>query len=282
MNTVHDIREMQRIADAHRVAGRRIGFVPTMGFLHEGHLSLIRTAKAQSDVVVVSIFVNPTQFGAGEDLDRYPRDLVRDAELAERAGCDTLFVPQEGAMYPPGFGTAVQCDGVSSALEGASRPGHFRGVTTVVAKLFNIVKPHVAVFGQKDAQQALILKKMTEELNFDIALLIAPTVRESDGLAMSSRNAYLGAADRTAALSISRGLRAAEVEYGNGERSAETLRRTVERDVRLAGLAIDYIALVDAGTLEPMEMLDARPALLAVAARAGATRLIDNVVLQER
>ncbi|MBL0174552.1 MAG: pantoate--beta-alanine ligase [Ignavibacteria bacterium] len=281
MNTVHDIREMQRLADAHRAAGRRIGFVPTMGFLHDGHLSLITAAKAQCDVVVVSIFVNPTQFGAGEDLDRYPRDLARDAALAERAGCDTLFVPEEGAMYPPGYGTAVDCNGVASTLEGASRPGHFRGVTTVVAKLFNIVKPHVAVFGQKDAQQALILKKMSEELNFDVDLQIAPTVRESDGLAMSSRNAYLDASDRAAALSISRGLREAEAQYRNGERSADTLRRTVEHEMRLAGLTIDYVALVDARTLEEMEMLE-RPALLAVAARAGSTRLIDNVVLQER
>lgn len=282
MNIVTDITEMQRLADAHRASGRRIGFVPTMGYLHEGHLSLIAAAKERSDAVVVSIFVNPTQFGKGEDLAKYPRDLARDAALAERAGCDTLFVPEEAAMYPPGYGTSVCCDGVSSLLEGAFRPGHFDGVTTVVAKLFNIVKPHVAVFGQKDAQQAVILEKMCTDMNYDLAFVVAPTVREPDGLAMSSRNTYLSPGQRAAALSISRGLRGASALYGDGERSAAVLRRAVEREIAEAGLGVDYVALVDARTLEALETLGPDRALLAVAARAGTTRLIDNVVLQER
>jgi pantoate--beta-alanine ligase len=282
MNIVTDITDMQRLADSHRLAGRRIGFVPTMGYLHEGHLSLIAAARERSDVVVVSIFVNPAQFGKGEDLARYPRDLARDSALAERAGCDTLFVPEEAAMYPAGYGTAVQCVGVASLLEGAFRPGHFDGVTTVVAKLFNIVKPHVAVFGQKDAQQAVILEKMTTDMNFDLAFVVAPTVRESDGLAMSSRNTYLSTEQRIAALSISRGLLGAAALHRDGERMAEVLRNAVAQEIAEAGLAIDYVALVDASTLETIGTLGPDRALLAVAARAGTTRLIDNVVLQER
>ena len=196
--------------------------------------------------------------------------------------CDTLFVPEEAGMYPVGYGSVVRCEGVSDLLEGAFRPGHFDGVTTVVAKLFNIVKPHVAVFGQKDAQQAIILRKMSSELNFDLEFVVAPTVREPDGLAMSSRNTYLSPAERASALSISRGLRRADALHHSGERRAGILRRSVEREIEGAGLGIDYVALVDASTLEALETVGPAAALLAVAARAGTTRLIDNIVLQER
>jgi pantoate--beta-alanine ligase len=277
---IESIPQMQRAADALRSSGKRIGFVPTMGALHEGHLDLIRTAAQGCDTIVVSIFVNPSQFGKGEDLSRYPRDLQRDRDMAAGAGCDILFVPDAAAMYPEGACSWVQVDGLSTVLEGAFRPTHFRGVTTVVAALFNIVKPHLAVFGQKDAQQALIIRRMVHDLHIDVELHIAPTRRENDGLAMSSRNTYLSVSERAEALAISRSLQLAEAGFRNGERNAQVLRDLVESELRAGGIGtVDYIALVDAETLENLKSINQRSALLAIAARVGTTRLIDNTIL---
>jgi pantoate--beta-alanine ligase len=278
---VESIPQMQRLADELRVDGKRIGFVPTMGALHEGHLDLIRIAARSCDIVVVSIFVNPSQFGKGEDLSRYPRDLDHDREMAADAGCGILFVPDADAMYPDGACTWVQVDGLSAELEGSFRPTHFRGVTTIVAALFNIVKPHLAVFGQKDAQQALIIRRMVRDLHIDVELIIAPTRREKDGLAMSSRNTYLSVSERVEALAISRSLKLAEARFHSGERSAEALRDLVDTELRAGGVSnVDYVALVDAENLQPLERIDQRSALLAIAARVGTTRLIDNTILK--
>lgn len=281
MITITSVTAMQREADRLRSEGRRIGFVPTMGFLHEGHLDLLRLCRLHADVVVMSIFVNPTQFGAGEDFTRYPRDPERDARLAEDAGCDILFVPEANEVYPPGARTWVQVEGPDAVLEGAFRPTHFRGVTTVVAMLFHMVKPHCAVFGQKDAQQALIIRRMVRDLHMDVELHIAPTRREADGLAMSSRNTYLSESERTEALAISRSLRLAESYVQGGGRDAEAIIRMVTGELRRGGALLpDYVALVDADTLEAIDRLGTAPALLAIAARIGRTRLIDNTILR--
>lgn len=281
MRHLTHVREMQREADRLRAAGMRIGFVPTMGFLHEGHLDLIRRCRELCDTVMVSIFVNPTQFAAGEDLQRYPRDLARDAALAEGAGCDILFVPVAEEVYPPGACTWVQVDGLSSTLEGEFRPTHFRGVTTVVTMLFHMVKPHVAVFGQKDAQQALLIRRMVRDLHMDISLEIVPTRREPDGLAMSSRNTYLSESGRTAALAISRSLRLAEQYVAGGGRDTDAILAAVRAELlRNGNVSIDYAALVDAETLEHITEISTRPALLAIAAHVETTRLIDNTILR--
>jgi pantoate--beta-alanine ligase len=279
MNTITTVQQMQCWSDAARARGQRIGFVPTMGYLHAGHLSLVAAARRCSDVVVASIFVNPLQFGANEDLDRYPRDIERDTRSLSAAGADVLFLPAVKEMYPEGFQTTVTAERVTRGLCGASRPTHFQGVTTVVAKLFNMVKPHVAVFGQKDFQQLVAIRRMTADLNFDIQIIGAPIVREADGLAMSSRNAYLSAPERQAALCLSKALHAAAAAVERG--TTDTLRilgtaRRVITDEPLARL--DYAALVDPETLEDVTTVRT-PALLALAVHIGKTRLIDNRIV---
>jgi pantoate--beta-alanine ligase len=268
------------LADARR-AGQTIGLVPTMGYLHEGHLSLIRAARSECDLVVMSLFVNPTQFGPGEDLDRYPRDEERDLRLAGEAGADLVFVPGVEEVYPDGFATGVEVGGpLTRVLDGDPErrgPEHFRGVTTVVAKLFNVVGPDVAFFGQKDAQQAVVVRRMARDLDFPVRIEVMPTVREADGLAMSSRNAYLEPADRERAMALSRALAAAErgARVGSLGMGLEAARRELEG----AGIEPEYLEARDAETLEPVHALAERPVLVAVAARVGAARLIDNVLI---
>lgn len=280
MKVVTSVPAMQRLASAWRRQGRRIGLVPTMGYLHEGHLSLVRLAKKKSDIIVVSLFVNPTQFGPKEDLKRYPRDLKRDKRLAQGAGCDVLFVPKDKDMYPSGYATYVTVEGLSGVLCGRSRPGHFRGVTTVVAKLFNIVKPHLTIFGQKDAQQALIIQRMTRDLDFDARILVAPIVREKDGLAMSSRNVYLSPEERKQARVLSQALQKAKRMVAKGERRASVIKRTIVGMIRrMKDAVIDYVDVVHPDTLEGLVTLKDR-ALIALAVKFGSTRLIDNTLIK--
>ncbi|HEY6047267.1 MAG TPA: pantoate--beta-alanine ligase [Pyrinomonadaceae bacterium] len=263
-----------------REENRAIGFVPTMGALHEGHLSLIHEARARCDVVVVSVFVNPTQFGPAEDFSAYPRDLTRDASLLAEYNVDYVFAPPVEEIYPPGFSTYISVEGLTDKLEGASRPGHFRGVTTVVGILLNIVRPDFAFFGQKDAQQAIVVKRMVHDLAFPTEIVVAPTVREETGLAMSSRNNYLTADEKRAATVLNRALAEANVAFEAGERNAARLIEIVRTMIDHEPLArVDYINLNDAESLEGLEWLDERPALLSLAAFVGKTRLIDNVVL---
>ena len=279
MEIVRRAHSMKEIARQARSKGRRVGFVPTMGYLHDGHLSLIRRVKEMSDVVVVSIFVNPSQFGPGEDLASYPRDLARDADLCVAEGVDIVFAPDADEVYPAGACTWVEVEGLSARLEGASRPGHFRGVATVVLKLFHIVQPHVVAFGQKDAQQAVIVQRMTRDLLLDTEILVLPIVRDEDGVALSSRNVRLSPTERRAAQAIPRALKAAEVAIENGERDpakvVETARRVLEAE---AILRVDYVELVDTAKLEPVASFEGEM-LLAVAVYAGRTRLIDNIVV---
>ena len=280
MNTITTVQQMQRWSDAARAKGQRIGFVPTMGYLHAGHLSLVAEARRRADFVVASIFVNPLQFGANEDLARYPRDIDRDTQLLTAAGTDVLFLPDMTEMYPEGFQTTVTVDRVTRGLCGTSRPTHFQGVTTVVAKLFNMVKPHVAVFGQKDFQQLVAIRRMASDLNFDIEIVGAPIVREPDGLAMSSRNAYLSGPERQAALCLSKALRAASEQVERGETDALRILGAARRVITDEPLArIDYATLVDPDTLEDITTVRA-PALLALAVNIGKTRLIDNRILK--
>jgi len=277
--------ELRAELAAPRREGRRIGLVPTMGYLHDGHLSLIRAAREACDVVVVSLFVNPAQFGEGEDLDAYPRDEARDAGLAEAAGADLLWAPAAEEIYPEGFDTAVEVGpALTGVLDGDPErrgPEHFRGVTTVVAKLFNCVGPDVAYFGRKDAQQALVIERMTRDLDFPVEIAVMPTVREPDGLALSSRNAYLVDDERVRALAISRGLRAAEERAAQGERSVEAVTEAVREELRSAGIEPEYVEARDARDLSHVAELNGRPVLLAVAARVGGARLIDNTILNE-
>ena len=279
METINTVKDMQHWSDAARTRGQRIGFVPTMGYLHAGHLSLVAEARRRADVVVASIFVNPLQFGANEDLARYPRDIERDSQLLTAAGTDVLFLPDVKEMYPEGFQTTVTVERVTRGLCGASRPTHFQGVTTVVAKLFNMVKAHVAVFGQKDFQQFVAIRRMVVDLNFDIEIVGAPIIREADGLAMSSRNAYLSTPERHAARCLSRALHAAATLAERGEDDALRIlaaaRRVITDEPRAR---LDYAALVDLDTLEDVTTVRA-PALLALAVHIGKTRLIDNCVL---
>ncbi|HVQ59448.1 MAG TPA: pantoate--beta-alanine ligase [Solirubrobacterales bacterium] len=265
-----------------RREGQTIGLVPTMGYLHEGHLSLLHAARAQCDVVVMSLFVNPTQFGPGEDLERYPRDEERDLRLASEAGADFVFAPDVAEVYPEGFASGVEVGGhLTEVLDGdAARrgPEHFRGVTTVVAKLFNIVAPDVAYFGQKDAQQAAVIRRMVRDLDFPVRIEVLPTVREPDGLAMSSRNAYLEPADRERATAISRALAAAEREARAGSLAAGL--DAARRELAAAGIEPEYLEAREAETLAPVAELGQRPVLVAVAARVGAARLIDNVLIE--
>jgi len=257
-----------------------VGLVPTMGYLHEGHLSLIRRAKGECDHVVVSIFVNPTQFGPNEDLSKYPRDLNRDLSLIEPLSVDVVWTPTAEVMYPNGYQTWVQVEALTQPLEGAMRPGHFRGVTTVVAKLFNTVQPHKAYFGQKDAQQAAVIRQMTRDLSYPIEIVVCPIVREADGLAMSSRNKYLEGENRQAALVLSRALNAAKQAYDKGERRAETLRQIMKDVISAEPRAqMQYVSCADYGTLEELETVKGKT-LLSMAVYIGKTRLIDNFVLE--
>ena len=276
MLTVISLSELE---SARRSFSGKVGLVPTMGYLHEGHLSLIRRAREESDHVVVSIFVNPTQFGPKEDLSKYPRDLDRDLGLIEPLGTDLVWMPTAEIMYPQGFQTWVEVETVTRPLEGAMRPGHFRGVTTIVAKLFNGVQPHKAYFGQKDAQQAAVIRQMTRDLNFLIELVICPIVREPDGLAMSSRNVYLNAEERKAATVLYRSLGAARNIYENGERDAEKLRQIMREVLASEPLAqMQYVSCADYDTLEELEIVTGKT-LLSMAVFLGKTRLIDNFVL---
>lgn len=270
---------MQRRALDVKRSGRRLGFVPTMGCLHEGHLSLVKLARSRSDIVVLSIFVNPIQFLAGEDFSRYPRPEERDEALCREAGVDILFYPDREQMYAPDHGTYVEETRLTGGLCGASRPGHFKGVTTVVAKLFNIVLPDVAVFGQKDAQQLRVIQRMVRDLDFPVEILPGPIVREPDGLAMSSRNQYLSPQQRKDALCLRRALQEAETRYQAGERSVKQLRQGIVGVLAGVPVAImDYVEFVDNETLAPVDHVD-RPVLVALAVKIGSTRLIDNIVI---
>jgi pantoate--beta-alanine ligase len=275
--------ELREALDVPRRRGRLIGLVPTMGYFHEGHISLMRRAREDCDIVVVSLFVNPTQFGEGEDLESYPRDEGRDAELATRQGVDLLWIPDAERMYPEGFATAVEVSGeLTDALEGdpgQRGPSHFRGVTTVVAKLFNSVQPDVAYFGRKDAQQAVVIKRMVRDLDFPIRIEVLPTVREDDGLALSSRNAYLDPEERERAAAISRALGAAERAAREGETATSALVEAARNELRSAGIEPEYVEARSAEDLSPIAELNGRPVLMAVAAWVGRARLIDNVVI---
>jgi pantoate--beta-alanine ligase len=256
------------------------GLVPTMGYLHEGHLSLVRQARAENDRVVVSIYVNPTQFSPNEDLDNYPRDLANDLRLLKTEGVDLVFAPHDHAMYPPGFQTFVTVMDVSAPLEGASRPTHFRGVTTIVAKLFNIIQPQRAYFGQKDAQQTVVLKQMVKDLNYNLDLIVCPIVREEDGLAQSSRNKYLSPEQRQAAPVLSRAIQAALAAFEAGERDAESLRKIMRAIISEEPLArIDYVSVADPALLEELDTIR-DSALFSMAVFFGKTRLIDNLLVE--
>jgi len=274
--TVDEVRSAVRAA---RAEGRTIGFVPTMGALHDGHVSLLRRARADSDYVVISVFVNPMQFNDSGDLAAYPRDEARDAAIARDARVDLLFAPDVAEMYPAGFATAVVVERLSEPLEGAVRgPGHFRGVATVVTKLFNIVAPDVAYFGQKDAQQALIVRRIVRDLDLPLRIEVCPTIREPDGLAMSSRNVRLDPTDRVRALALRRGLDAAEAALAAGERDASRVAGAGREAMRACGVEPEYFELVSTDTLQPLERV-AGEVLIAVAARVGPVRLIDNELI---
>ena len=279
MIQVRAVEELLREIGRWRKEGKRVGFVPTMGALHEGHLSLVGIADEHADRVVASVFVNPTQFGPNEDFGRYPRQPERDAGMLEQAGCDLLFLPEVETMYPPGNTVFVDLGSPSEGLEGHFRPGHFRGVATVVALLFNLVQPDVAVFGEKDAQQLAVVRKLVRDLHFPVEIVAAPTIREEDGLAMSSRNAYLTSDERRAAAVLSRSLRAAEAAIAAGERRGDEVRRILSRMLNSEPLArVEYAEVVDAETFQPVETLKGR-LVLPLAVRVGGTRLIDNLQL---
>ena len=280
MRVLRNVAELREALAQPRRGGLRIGLVPTMGALHDGHLSLIAAAREGCDVVVVSLFVNPAQFNERGDLERYPRDEARDAALARAAGADLLFAPSVEEVYPAGFATTVEVLGVSERLEGRARgPEHFRGVSTVVTKLLCMAQPDVAYFGQKDAQQVVVIRRLVADLDLPVAIEALPTVRDPDGLAMSSRNALLSAPERERALSLSAGLREAERLGASGETDAAALTGAVRAELERADVEPEYVELVDAESFEPVARLDG-PALLAVAARVGAVRLIDNVVIR--
>ena len=283
MKVIRRRDDLRRALQSARRDGRTIGLVPTMGYLHEGHLSLLRAARRRCDVVVMSLFVNPAQFGRGEDLESYPRDEARDSELAEREGVDIVYAPPIEEVYPEGFATSVEVGGelteVLCGAPGRRGAGHFRGVTTVVAKLLNSVAPDVAFFGQKDAQQAIVIQRMVRDLDFDVQIEVLPTVREPDGLAMSSRNAYLSSEERRRAAALSRALRAAETVATSGETSPEVALAAARAELEQAGVEPEYLEARDAEGLAPAERLNGRPVLVAVAAQVGRARLIDNLVI---
>jgi len=279
MEIIRDVAKMQKICLDLRREGKRIAFVPTMGFLHEGHVSLLREGRQQGDVLVLSIFVNPTQFGQGEDFESYPRDLTRDAEMARSAGTDLIFAPEARDMYPRGYATYVNVEGLTDTLCGASRPGHFRGVTTVVTKLFTIVQPHIALFGRKDFQQLAVIQRMTADLNLPVEVVGMPIVREADGLAMSSRNVYLSPEQRQQALALIDAIRQASALACEGEVDAANIISAVTgRLNKEADLVIDYVQICHGRTLEKVSTVDCDSVLL-LAVYVGKTRLIDNSFL---
>ncbi|ATW27056.1 pantoate--beta-alanine ligase [Candidatus Formimonas warabiya] len=280
MKIIKTLSEMKSYTAEKRREHQTIGFVPTMGYLHQGHLALMQAARKDCAVVIASIFVNPIQFGIGEDYEEYPRDLTRDGALAESVGVDAIFAPSVGEMYPKGYHTFVHVESLTDYLCGASRPGHFRGVTTVVAKLFNIIQPDLAYFGQKDAQQVTVIERMVEDLNMNVKIVRVPIVREEDGLAMSSRNVYLNPEERKQALVLSRSLAEAKSLVEKGERDAKVAKDRIRDMISQAPLArIDYIEIVDGRTMEPVEILRGK-VLIALAVKFGKTRLIDNVLLE--
>lgn len=280
MRIISEINEMKQIVRELRSQGKTIGFVPTMGYLHEGHLTLMRVAKQRTDFVAASIFVNPLQFGVGEDYEDYPRDLSRDSAMAESAGVDVIFAPSVREMYPKGYATFVEVDGITDRLCGKSRPGHFRGVTTVVTKLFNIVQPDIAFFGQKDAQQSLVLQKMVADLNMNLKIEVVPTVREQDGLAMSSRNSYLNPGERQAALVLSRSLAKAKEIIAAGERSIPVIKQEITGMINQEPLArIDYVEILSVPDLAESDIMQGEN-LIALAVFIGKTRLIDNAIVE--
>jgi len=275
------VKTFEELRDARSKLPDPLGLVPTMGFLHQGHLSLVRRARSECAAVAVSIFVNPTQFGPQEDLDAYPRDLENDLALLEVEGVDLVWAPTNEVMYPPGYQTWVRVDGVTQPLEGARRPGHFRGVTTIVAKLFNGVQPQKAYFGQKDAQQVVVIRQMVHDLNFPLEIVVCPLIREPDGLAMSSRNAYLSHEGRQAATVLSRALEVARSAYDSGERDAEALRQVMIQAIELEPLArLQYVSVAHPDTLDELKKIES-DALFSMAVSIGRTRLIDNFLLRE-
>ncbi|HOQ00437.1 MAG TPA: pantoate--beta-alanine ligase [Acetivibrio clariflavus] len=280
MRLINKISDLKVIIKSNKSMGKTIGFVPTMGYLHEGHLSLAKRSVQENDFTVMSIFVNPTQFGPNEDFERYPRDLERDLALAESVGVDIVFAPSVEEMYPEGYKTYVNVEDITGVLCGRSRPGHFRGVTTVVNKLFNIVEPDKAYFGQKDAQQVVVVKKMVKDLNMNLEVIACPIVREPDGLAMSSRNTYLSSEERKAALILSKSLFEAEELIKQGERSGKKIAEYIEGRIKTEKLAeIDYVEVVSADSLEKLEELKGS-VLIALAVKFGKTRLIDNIIVE--
>jgi pantoate--beta-alanine ligase len=282
METIKDIKEMQTRCMAARSAGQTIAFVPTMGYLHEGHMSLLHEGRKRGDLLVLSIFVNPTQFGQGEDLERYPRDFNRDETMARECDVDLIFYPDTASIYPDGYATYVTVEGpLTNTLEGACRPTHFRGVTTVVTKLFTIVMPHVALFGRKDFQQLAVIRRMAADLNLPVEIVGMPIIRESDGLAMSSRNVYLSASERQQSLSLIDSLNTAASVVRAGERAASTVvAQTVDRLESEPDLEVDYVKICHAETLEEVDEIDQESVML-LAVKLGKTRLIDNSLLVE-
>jgi len=282
MKVISSVKKMQSFSGELRDSGKRIAFVPTMGYFHEGHLQLMKEARKMADSVITSIYVNPTQFGPKEDFSKYPRDFERDHQMAESVGVDVIFYPTDKEMYPAGYQTYVDVEKVTQNLCGLSRPGHFRGVTTVCCKLFNIVKPHVAVFGKKDFQQYVTIRRMVEDLNMDLEIVGVLTIREADGLAMSSRNKYLQKIERPSALTLSKALKLAQKLYAGGERNASVIISKAEKLIAKSPYTlIDYIKICDAETLKDVDTIR-RPAVMALAVKVGATRLIDNHVFGEK
>ncbi len=280
MRVVERITDLKAIIRSQKSAGKTIGFVPTMGYLHEGHLSLINTSIHDNSFTIVSIFVNPVQFDPNEDYNNYPRDLSRDLGMAEKAGADIIFTPSVSEMYPKGYNTYVNVEGITEVLCGKSRPGHFRGVTTVVSKLFNIVEPDKAYFGQKDAQQVAVIRRMASDLNMNVEIIACPIVREKDGLAMSSRNLYLNAQERKAAVVLSKSLFEAEDLIKNGERNSSNIIKYINERISCEKPAcIEYIKIVDASDLKDAATVG-KKALIALAVRFGSTRLIDNILVE--
>lgn len=281
MRLIHTISEMKALVRQIKKENKTIGLVPSMGSLHEGHLTLMRTAKQQADFVVASVFVNPIQFGVGEDYETYPRNVSKDAVVAGEAGVDAIFAPSVEEMYPGGFATFVAVEGLTDKLCGKSRPGHFRGVTTVVNKLFNIIEPNLAFFGQKDAQQVLVIKRMVADLNLNLKIEVVPIVREADGLALSSRNTYLSPAERKAALVLSRSLKLAKQMTDSGERNVEKIKNEIIKFINKEPLAkIDYVEILSVPELEERELINGKT-LIALAVYIGKTRLIDNIIVEE-
>ena len=281
MRVIESIKEMQTSCESLRLSGKRISFVPTMGYFHEGHLSLMKEARRTADHVVVSIYVNPTQFGPKEDFSKYPRNFERDTQMAQSVGVDVIFFPSNAEMYPNAYQTYVDVEQVTKNLCGMSRPGHFRGVTTICCKLFNIVKPHSAIFGKKDFQQLAAIKRMVADLNLDLEIIGLPTYREPDGLAMSSRNVYLSEEERSSALSLVGALRVSQKLYAEGERNAAVMMQQAESLIQSKEFtSIDYIKICDTATLEDVRAIKGE-VVMALAVKVGKTRLIDNSVLGE-